>query len=118
MQRLDKETSGVMVFAKTPVTNRSLTEQFTDRSVRKKYLMLTDRPVSQIEVTVKSALVRAGDRYVSRPLHAGGETAETHFRVIGRVETGGGNAKSEVRSPKAEGGRARLGGMRWSRPSR
>src|SRR5271163_3846830 len=45
LHRLDKETSGVLVFGKTPLANRSLTEQFTDRRVRKKYLLLTDREV-------------------------------------------------------------------------
>ena len=79
IHRLDKETSGVMVFGKTPLANRSLTAQFTDRSVRKKYLLLTDRPVRQTPFTVKSALVRAGERYVSRPVHSGGGTAETAF---------------------------------------
>ena len=43
IHRLDKETSGVMVFGKTPFANRSLTDQFTERRVRKKYLLLTDR---------------------------------------------------------------------------
>ena len=38
IHRLDKETSGVLVFGKTPLANRSLTEQFTQRTVRKKYL--------------------------------------------------------------------------------
>src|SRR5512142_271255 len=45
LHRLDKETSGVMVFGKTSQANRSLTEQFTRRTVRKKYLLLTDRSV-------------------------------------------------------------------------
>src|SRR5471032_2518646 len=54
LHRLDKETSGVMVFGKTPLANKSLTEQFTDRSVRKKYLLLTDKPVPQKEFTVKT----------------------------------------------------------------
>ena len=84
IHRLDKETSGVMVFGKTPLANRSLTAQFTARSVRKKYLLLTDRPVRQSHFKVKSALVRAGERYVSRPVHSGGETAETRFREGGR----------------------------------
>jgi 23S rRNA (cytosine1962-C5)-methyltransferase len=81
IQRLDKETSGVMVFGKTPAANRSLTAQFTARRVRKKYLLLTDRPVGRNELTVKSALVRAGERYVSRPIHAGAQPAETRFVV-------------------------------------
>ena len=79
IHRLDKETSGVMVFAKTPLANRSLTAQFTARSIHKKYLFLTDRPVGQGERTVKSTLVRAGERYVSRPGHKGAEMAETRF---------------------------------------
>ena len=79
IHRLDKETSGVMVFGKTPLANRSLTEQFTAREVHKKYLLMTDRPVKRGEFTVKSSLVRVGERYASR---AEGEQAETQFRVI------------------------------------
>lgn len=79
IHRLDKETSGVLVFSKSPVANRSLTEQFTKRQVRKKYLLLTDRAPREKSLTVKSCLVRAGDKYVSRPLHAGGDVAETRF---------------------------------------
>jgi len=82
IQRLDKETSGLIVFAKTALANRSLTEQFAQRRVRKTYLLLTDRPGPAKELVVKSTLVRAGERYLSRPLHAGGEEAETRFRRI------------------------------------
>ena len=38
IHRLDKETSGVMVFGKTPLANRSLTEQFAGREVREEEL--------------------------------------------------------------------------------
>ena len=79
LHRLDKETSGVMVFGKTPAANRSLTEQFTEHRVRKKYLLLTDRPAPQREFAVKTALVRVGEKYTSRPPHAGAEIAETKF---------------------------------------
>ena len=76
LHRLDKETSGVLVFGKTPLANRSLTEQFTQHRVRKKYLLLTDHEVPQKDFTVKTALVRVGEKYASRP---GGEMAETKF---------------------------------------
>lgn len=82
IHRLDKETSGVMVFAKTRDANRSLTAQFTERSVRKKYLLVTDRMVKRRELTVISTVARAGERYVSQPLRAGAERAETRFRVM------------------------------------
>src|SRR5919197_6296941 len=52
IHRLDKETSGVMVFGKTPMANRSLTEQFASRAVRKKYLLLTDRHVQCERLTI------------------------------------------------------------------
>jgi 23S rRNA (cytosine1962-C5)-methyltransferase len=78
LHRLDKETSGVLVFGKTPLANRSLTEQFTQHCIRKKYLLLTDRDVPPKEFTVKTALIRLGEKYASRP---GGEIAETHFAV-------------------------------------
>jgi len=81
LHRLDKETSGVLVFGKTPAANRSLTEQFTEHRVRKKYLLLTDRPVPQREFAVKTALVRVGEKYANRPPHAGAEIAETKFKV-------------------------------------
>ena len=81
IHRLDKETSGVLIFGKTSQANRSLTEQFTARTVRKVYVFLTDRIAQQSQFTVRSAMVRCGQKYMSRPLHAGGEVAETRFRA-------------------------------------
>jgi 23S rRNA (cytosine1962-C5)-methyltransferase len=76
IHRLDKETSGVLVFAKTPLANRSLTEQFTLRQVKKRYHLLTDREAPARELTVKTTLARRGEKYASGP---GGESAETVF---------------------------------------
>jgi 23S rRNA (cytosine1962-C5)-methyltransferase len=84
IHRLDKETSGLMVFSKTAIANRSLTAQFTGRRVKKVYALLTNQPAAKKEFVVKSTLVRAGERYVSRPAHAGGAAAETRFRVVRR----------------------------------
>ena len=77
LHRLDKETSGVLVFGKTPLANQSLMEQFTARRVHKKYLLLTDRTGPQTEFTAKSKLIRVGEKYASG---ASGEMAETRFR--------------------------------------
>src|SRR5579862_24992 len=67
IHRLDKETSGLIVFGKSSLANRSLTQQFTQRTVTKKYLFLTDRPIAPGPFIVRSHLVRAGERYLSRP---------------------------------------------------
>lgn len=87
IHRLDKETSGVIAFAKTPEANRSLTEQFAKRRVQKRYRLLTDRKVRQKEFTVRTTIFREGDRYLSGPAgKPDGEDAETRFRVIGSEE--------------------------------
>ncbi|HMJ90808.1 MAG TPA: pseudouridine synthase, partial [Candidatus Acidoferrum sp.] len=39
IHRLDKGTSGLIVFGKTAQANKSLTEQFTARTVKKKYVL-------------------------------------------------------------------------------
>lgn len=83
IHRLDKETSGVLVFGKTPLANRSLTEQFALRGVQKRYLLLTDRDVPSQPCTVKSTLLRIGEKYASRP---GGEPAETRFAPLSDAE--------------------------------
>jgi 23S rRNA (cytosine1962-C5)-methyltransferase len=81
LHRLDKETSGVLVFGKTPLANRSLTEQFTGRRIHKKYLLLTDRAVREDRFKVTSKISRNGEKYVNS---ASGEFAETEFAVIRR----------------------------------
>lgn len=42
LHRLDKETSGVLCFGKTRLANKSLSEQFAKRQIKKTYLLLTD----------------------------------------------------------------------------
>ena len=79
IHRLDKDTSGLIVFGKSRLANQSLTAQFAGREVQKKYQFLTDRSAARREWTVKSKIIRAGERYISSP-H--GQSAETRFRRI------------------------------------
>ncbi|MFM8421167.1 MAG: pseudouridine synthase, partial [Verrucomicrobiota bacterium] len=44
LHRLDRDTSGLIVFGKGERANRSLTAQFESRSVRKEYRLRTDAP--------------------------------------------------------------------------
>ncbi|MGH7952942.1 MAG: pseudouridine synthase [Limisphaerales bacterium] len=80
LHRLDKETSGILVFGKTSLANKSLTEQFAERRIRKKYALLTDREIPQKEFVAKTKLVRVGEKYASRNLNSPtGEIAKTKF---------------------------------------
>ena len=84
VHRLDKETSGILVFGKTPVANRSLTEQFARRQAHKRYVCATDRPVSQDSFVVRNRLERVGDHYAAVRSGEHGDAAETRFRVVRR----------------------------------
>src|SRR5262245_35373695 len=65
IHRLDKATSGVMVFAKSRLANKSLTEQFTQRTVRKRYLLLTHQRPTETKFFVKSGIARLGEKYAA-----------------------------------------------------
>jgi 23S rRNA (cytosine1962-C5)-methyltransferase len=82
IHRLDKETSGLMVFSKTAEANRSLTDQFTRRRVKKTYVLLTDRSIAPNQFALRTRLIRIGDRYVSRAGASGAQIAETRFRRL------------------------------------
>ncbi len=58
VHRLDKDTSGVMVVARTPVARAALSRQFKERTVRKLYIALVRGHVARDRVTVARPLGR------------------------------------------------------------
>ena len=96
LHRLDKETSGILVFGKTALANQSLTNQFAKRKVKKTYLLLTDRldTFSRMEhdsFIVRCQIIRDGGSYRVREVksassasgaHRIPDFAETHFKII------------------------------------
>jgi 23S rRNA pseudouridine1911/1915/1917 synthase len=85
VQRLDRETSGLVVFARTKTAAEKLIEQFAARTVERTYFALVNgRPESQ---TISSALVRdRGDGFRgSSPDGKSGQTAITHLRLLKSV---------------------------------
>ena len=49
VHRLDQDTSGVMVIAKTPVVHRALCRQFEQREVHKRYVALLEREIQNMQ---------------------------------------------------------------------
>jgi 23S rRNA (cytosine1962-C5)-methyltransferase len=79
VHRLDRDTSGVMVFAKSRAANRSLTAQFAGREVDKRYVLLTDRAAPVAPLRVESRLRRAGSHYIEAGAGEEGDVAVTEF---------------------------------------
>ncbi|HEY8504589.1 MAG TPA: RluA family pseudouridine synthase [Gemmataceae bacterium] len=82
VHRIDKETSGLVVFARTPEAERHLAAQFRAHTIERRYLALVrGRPP---EGRIESRLVRdRGDgRRGSTPDPNAGRRAVTHVRVL------------------------------------
>jgi len=58
VHRLDKETSGVMVVARTPLARTSLSRQFKERSVRKIYVAIVRGAVARDRITIARPIGR------------------------------------------------------------
>jgi 23S rRNA pseudouridine1911/1915/1917 synthase len=58
VHRLDKDTSGVMIVARTPFARTALSKQFKDRTVRKLYLAIVRGVVARDQITITRSLGR------------------------------------------------------------
>jgi 23S rRNA pseudouridine1911/1915/1917 synthase len=85
VHRLDKETSGLVVFARSPLAERELGRQFHRHTVLRRYLALV--PGSFTSRTIRSFLVRdRGDgRRGSSAVPQQGKEAITHVEVVERL---------------------------------
>jgi 23S rRNA pseudouridine1911/1915/1917 synthase len=85
VQRLDKETSGLVVFARTVTAERNLGKQFSAHTVMRRYLAVV--PGYLPPQTIHTRLVRdRGDgRRGSSPLPDTGKEAVTHVEVVERL---------------------------------
>jgi 23S rRNA pseudouridine1911/1915/1917 synthase len=85
VHRIDKDTSGLLVIAKTELALTSLAKQFFDHSIERTYWALVwgepDPPAGTINVNVGRSLK---DRRITTafPQADYGRTAITHFRVL------------------------------------
>jgi len=58
VHRLDKDTSGVMVVARTPFSRTALSRQFKERTVKKTYLAIVKGKVARDRVTIERPVGR------------------------------------------------------------
>lgn len=87
VHRLDKDTSGVLLVARTQDMYEHLKRQFQNRRVRKEYAALVHGVVTEEDGTVKLAIVRSKRNPLRRTIAKAGEQgrdAETSFRVLER----------------------------------
>jgi 23S rRNA pseudouridine1911/1915/1917 synthase len=84
VHRLDKETSGLMIIAKTERAHRILAKAISDRRVVRRYAALSWGHLTADEITVDKPIARdPGDRRKMRVME-GGRAAKTDFVRLAR----------------------------------
>ena len=86
VHRLDMDTSGIMVFARTADAQRALSRQFERREIGKSYQALVEGSLAGDQGTVDAAIAKFSLNRPLRHLDPEGRQAITHWRVIDRNE--------------------------------
>jgi 23S rRNA pseudouridine1911/1915/1917 synthase len=121
VHRLDREASGLLVFAKTPEAKYALQGQFKTREAGRTYVALVRGTVARDELTLRSHLAEnAALRVWDAGPQRGGKLAVSHVRVRARrgdhtlvevtLETG---RKHQIRVQLADAGHPILGDRRY-----
>ncbi len=82
VHRLDKDTSGVLVIAKTIEAYKGLKVQFQGREVTKKYLALVHGKVEPAEGTINAPIERNPFNRKHFGVFPGGRLAETKYKLL------------------------------------
>ena len=116
VHRIDKDTSGLMVAAKTDRAHEGLARQFADHSIDRRYKAIVGGRPRPAEGTVDAPLARSATNRKKVAVVPGGKRAVTHYRTAAtladaalvecRLETG---RTHQVRVHMASIGHALLG---------
>ena len=84
VHRLDKETSGLLVVAKTLEAQTDLVRQLQARSVKRQYLAVVEGRLAQAEGRIEAPIGRHPTARVKMAVVSRGKPAVTHFQVLQR----------------------------------
>ena len=82
VHRLDKDTSGLMVVAKTDLAHQSLSQQIKARQVTKGYLAVATGVLIPSQGTIEAPIGRDPRNRKRMAVVTGGRAARTHYRVM------------------------------------
>ena len=89
VHRLDKDTSGLMVVAKTDEAHRNLAAQFDDRTLSRTYLSFVEGLLSPLSGTIDKNIARSdANRKKMAAFDLKGKTAVTHYETLGTFNAG------------------------------
>lgn len=86
VHRLDRDTSGLVLFAKSAFAHQHLDRQIRERTLRREYLALIDGAMETEDGVVDAPIARRRDQPALREVRAGGDAARTVYRVVERLD--------------------------------
>jgi len=89
VHRLDKDTSGILLVAKHPVSFKTLQEKFKTREVEKKYLCLVLGEVKEERFEIDAPIARNPNNRFKYAVVRDGKEAQTYFEKIKESEVSG-----------------------------
>ncbi len=105
VHRLDKETSGLLLIAKTPVAFEKLQGLFKERQMKKKYLALVHGEISPKQGTIEATIARNPFNREKFGIFLGGRESKTNYQLVTGCEYLLGNEKFSLLELAPETGR-------------
>jgi len=88
VHRLDKETSGLLVAAKSDAAHRGLAQQIAERTAKRTYWALVWGAPTPAEGLVSAPIARHPRQRQMMAVVPGGREATTHYRVLEELQVG------------------------------
>jgi 23S rRNA pseudouridine1911/1915/1917 synthase len=124
LQRLDRDTSGLMVFSIHPRAHKSMSEKFTAHTIEKKYVAIVAGRMAQQQGEFKSLLAKSRVFNRVKSVEKGGKEAITRYRVIRQSDTATlvdidllTGRSHQIRAHFSEAGHPLLGDLRYDGPA-
>ncbi len=86
VNRLDKDTSGIVIFAKNEYVQECLVKQMKSNQFVKKYIAIVEGHLENKEGTINSPIARKESSIIERCISENGEKAITHYKVLSADE--------------------------------
>lgn len=87
VNRIDKNTSGIVVFAKNEYIQESLVKQMKSGDFEKIYLAICQGQLKKKEDTINLPIARKQDSIIERCIDKKGDIAITHYKVLSENES-------------------------------
>ena len=86
VNRLDKDTSGIVIFAKNEYVQESLISQMKSNKFKKKYIALVDGILEKNTGIINAPICRKENSIIERKVSINGQSAVTYFKVLKRYD--------------------------------